>query len=336
MSDDPFANLNQTGETPETTDAVAEAFDFFSMEIGEEEFEQPQERQPYVMPEDGSWIPVEIVAAKVGTWEMNIITPGSDEPQMVDVPRFELECQHASTAYGDKPWPYNLRVPAFDIKLPGRRGPWVKDSGRRLLAATRVTKPGQRITPEVLEELAEAMVGKIVMTQIRHVTKDYTDTEPRVDKATGGFIKAKTTDDGAFMEVVKNEAGVFVMKDSGAESPVQDESRYIKYRDAYLIPDTDGTVVRDMVTTTKTFDNLQDNVGPVPAREISYTGLDGKQHKGEVTLETVGAIATRPIKANTKVSVLVKGGELVRVSWIGTLWTEAEGDAFDAFKGDAG
>jgi hypothetical protein len=335
MSDDPFANLNQTGEAAEATDAVTEAFDFFAMEIGEEEFEQPQERQPYVMPEDGSWIPVEIVSAKIGTWAMNIIPPGETEPREVDVPRFELECQHASTAYGDKPWPYNLRVPAFDIKLPGKRGPWVKDSGRRLLAATRVTKPGQRITPEALEELAEAMVGKVVMTQIRHVHKDYTDSQPRTAADGKTFIKAKTNDDGDFMEVVKNETGTFVMKDSGAESPVQDESRYIKYRDAFLIPDVDGTVIRDMVTTTKTFDNLQDNVAPVPAREISYTGLDGKQHKGEITLETVGAVATRPIKANTKVSVLVKGGELIRVSWIGTLWTEAEGDAFDAFKGDA-
>lgn len=334
MSDDPFANLNKTGEAAEVSDAVVEAFDFFAMEIGEEEFEQPQERQPYVMPEDGSWIPVEIVAAKVGTWAMNIIPPGEEEAREVDVPRFELECQHASTAYGDKPWPYNLRVPAFDIKLPGRRGPWVKDSGRRLLAATRVTKPGQRITPEVLEELAEAMVGKVVMTQIRHVTKDYTDSQPRMASDGKTFVKAKTNDDGDFMEVVKTENGTFVMKDSGIESPVQMEDRYIKYRDTYLIPDSDGTVIRDMVTTTKTFDNLQDNVAPVPAREISYTGLDGKQHKGEITLETVGAVATRPIKPNTKVSVLVKGGELVQVSWIGTLWTEAEGDAFDAFKGD--
>lgn len=343
MSDDPFASLKPTGETaelpvaPDTTEEAAEAaFDFFEMEIGEEEFEQPQERQPYVMPPNDAWIPVEIVKAETDTWDMNILLPGNDEPQNTPVPRFVLECQHASTAYGDKPWPYNLRVPAFDVKFKTRRGAWVKDSGRRLIAATRVGKPGQRITKDTLDELAEAMVGKIVMVQVRHVTKDYTDSEFKVG-ADGQFVKAKVDDEGAFVEVERDAEGVFKLKSTGVALPegLQDAKLYIENNGTFLIPDADGTPVREVVTTTKTFDNLQDNVAPVPVREVTYTKADGKSGKGEITMETIGAIATRPIKHNTKVTVMIKGGELVRLTWTGASWAEAGGDSFDAFKGDA-
>jgi hypothetical protein len=340
MSDDPFASLKPTGEpadTPEATDDATAAFDFFEMEIGEQEFEQPQERRAYVLPPDGAWVPVEIVSGKIGTWDMNILPPGEDkEPVSTPVPRFELECQHASTAYGDKPWPYNLRVPAFDIRFPSKRGPWIKDSGRRLIAATRAATPGTRVNRDTLEQIVEAMVGKVILVQIRHVTKDYTDSEYKVGDD-GQFVKAKVDDEGAFVEVERDAEGIFRLKSTGVALPdgLQDAKLYIENNGTFLIPDADGTPVREVVTTTKTFDNLQDNVAPVPARDISYTKADGKSAKGEITLETVGAIATRPIKHNTKVSALTKGGELVRLSWTGASWAEAEGDAFDAFKGDA-
>lgn len=341
MTDDPFANLNPTGEKAElpseegATEAGA-AFDFFEMEITEGEFEQPQERQPYVMPPHDSWIPVEIVKAETDTWDMTILVPGNDEPQSTPVPRFVLECQHASTAYGDKLYPYNLRVPAFDVKFKTRRGPWVKDSGRRLIAATRVATPGQRVTRDTLGEMAEAMVGKIIMVQVRHVTKDYTDSEYKVGDD-GQFVKAKVDADGAFIEVEKGDDGSFRMKETGATLPeaLQDPANFIESNGVFLIPDADGTPVREIVTVTKTFDNLQDNVAPVPAREVTYTKADGKTGKGEITMETIGAVATRPIKHNTKVTVKIKGDELVRLNWTGASWAEAGGDSFDAFKGDA-
>ena len=339
MTDDPFAKAEPTdakpSESKEPVDTAPEEFDaeaYFETEmvIGEEEFEQPKEYRAYSMPEDKTWVPVEIIKAGTDTRSMRVLVGSQKTPTEVELDRFVLECQHVSTAYGERAYPYLLSVPVFDVELPSKRGSWKKDSGRRLLAATRVTKPGQKITKDTLDELAEAMVGKVVMAQIRHVTKDYTDSKPRTNPD-GTFVKAKTDEDGVPLRVVE-VGGSLVMETSDTPCPVGKEN-LIKIDGAWLIPDPDGQTVTEVVTTTKTFDNLQDNVAPVPTRDIAVTRTDGTEIKAQVTMETVGRMTTKPLRPGTKVSVDVDG-VLVEASWIGTSWHEAPGDSFDAYKGD--
>lgn len=341
MTDDPFATLNPTDAAPQDaapSDAASDAESYFAAEmvIGEDEFEQPKEFVPYTMPEDRTWVPVEVIKADVASRTMRVLVAdakGEKVPTEVEIDQFVLEVQHLSTAYGERAYPYRLYVPVFDIELPTKNGrTWTKSSGRKLLAATRVTKPGQRITPETLPELAKAMEGKQFMGQIRHVTKDYTDSKPRTNPD-GSFVKAKADEDGAPIRVIE-AGGNLVLESSDTPCPVGKE-RLIPYKDnSYLIPDPDGVLVRDMVTTTKTFDNLQDDVAPIPNREIVVTLKDGAEAKGVVTLETVGRMATRPVKPGTEVTVEKDGNQLI-ASWLGTSWNEASVDAVDVFKGDA-
>jgi hypothetical protein len=345
MTDDPFANLGATDAATATAtepkDAVEDAVDpdldeYFltEMTIGEEEFEQPKERRTYTMPEDKTWVPVVILEAKIGQRDMNVmVTKGTEKTaELKTVDRFELECQHATELYGERAWPYLLSAPVFDLELPTKTTrTWTKSSGRKLLAATRVTKPGQRITKETLDELAAAMVGKTVMAQIRIVTKVSKEPTTLTD-AQGKPLRARADEEGDYIKIVQKD-GELVMEETGAVCPVGPES-LIKVEDYYLIPDESGRIVKVMEETTRHYDNLQDDVAPVPNREVAYTKIEGGQAKAEVTMETVGAMTTRPLKVGTEVSAAVEDGEIIRLSWIGSGWNEVElSGGTDVFKG---
>jgi hypothetical protein len=346
MTDDPFANLGATGATdePKAATAVAEPEDavdldeYFltEMTIGEEEFEQPKERVAYTMPANGEWVPVVILDAKIGQREMNVMVPdgsGGKRAELKSVDRFELECQHATDKYGERSWPYLLSTPVFDLEMPTKRGgTWTKSSGRKLLAATRVTKPGQRITKDTLGELATAMVGKTIMAQIRIVEKKNNEAVALKD-AEGNVLRARIDDEDEYIKIVRRD-GELVMEETGKVCPVGPEA-LIKVNDHYLIPDKEGRIVKVMEETIRHFDNLQDDVAPVPNRDVAYTKLDGKQGKAEVTMETVGAMTTRPLKVGTEVSAAVgKAGDVIRLSWIGSGWNEVElSGGTDVFKG---
>jgi hypothetical protein len=350
MTDDPFANLGATGAKDEPQDAPAavavaepssdstDLDDYFATEmtIGEEEFKQPQERIQYKMPEDKTWVPVVILDAKIGQRDMNVMVAkdGEKTAELRSIDRFELECQHATDVYGERSWPYLLSAPVFDLEMPTKSGrTWTKSSGRKLLAATRVTKPGQRITKDTLDELAEAMKGKVVMAQIRIVEKKNKERVPLKDSS-GTILRARVDDEDEYVRIVKNDAGELVMEATGQICPVGAES-LLKVEDYYLIPDETGRIVHTMEETIRYFDNLQDDVAPVPNRDVAYTRLDGKQGKAEVTMETVGAMTTRPLKVGTEVSAVVgKAGEVIRLSWIGSAWNEVElAGGTDVFKG---
>ena len=349
MSDDPFAGLGTTGsqdeEAPTTTATLtkdaddADVDDYFATEmvIGEEEFEQPKERVQYVMPADKEWVPVVILDAKIGQRDMNVMVnkDGEKVAEQKSVDRFELECQHATEKYGERAWPYLLSAPVFDLEMPTKSGrTWTKSSGRKLLAATRVTKPGVRITRDsaVLGELAASMVGKTVMAQIRIVEKTSKERVP-VKDAQGNILRARADEDGENIKIVQKDDEL-VMETTGQVCPVGPES-LIKVEDYDLIPDEGGRIVNVMEESTRYFDNLQDDVAPVPARDVAYTKLDGKQGKAEVTMETVGAMTTRPLKVGTEVSAIpAKATDPIRLSWIGSGWNEVELDGgTDVFKG---
>lgn len=330
---DPFANLNQTDAPAEKKKEVSAA-DYFmdlNLKMGEEEFEAPAAFIPYQMPADRAWIPVQIVGSQINVREMRLVVknPDTGQEEIVDkvsTPRFELEAQHVADCYGERSRNYLLGMPIADVTIPfksatNRKGlGFKKTGGRKLLAATRTLKPGEQLDPQKLEEIAEAMVGKIVMAQVRRVDKEYTDAEPQKD-AQGNIIKAQVDAHGVFVKI-HNKDDKLVLEDG---TPFNgDPSRLIEHDGGYLIPDPsdDGAPVKVMRKTTRTFDNLQDDVAPVPNRTIQITRQDGSQAAAEITWDTVGQITTKPIKAGTPVQAVTEEGELLTATWIGTCWSE--------------
>ena len=373
---DPFGNLGKTDETAPKTDETApkkeeptSAADYFlDFKLGEEEFEQPAAFIPYRMPADRAWIPVQILGAKVNVREMRRVLTDPDTgaetiEDKVVTPRFELEVQHVAEVYGERSREYLLGMPIEDVVIPFRQANkrglgFKKQSGRKLLAATRVLKPGERITRDNLEKLTADMVGKIVMAQVRRVDKEYTDAEPVLD-AVGQTVRVKVTDAEDKIEIVEKD-GQLVLKEDGTPF-AGDASRLFKHDGVYYIPDPsdDGVMLKKVRKTVRTFDNLQDDVAPVPGREITINRTDGSTVAAEVTWDTVGQITTKPIKAGTPVQAVTGEGELLTATWVGTVWNETPvvhnleindlgavvfvpvqdgqtgGDPLDVFKGDA-
>lgn len=332
---DPFNNLGSTDQAPakESKKEEASATDYFlDFKMGEEEFEQPAAYIPYQMPADRAWIPVQILDAKVAVRDMRrvMIDPDTKAETIEDkvtTVRFELEVQHVAECYGERSRPYLLGMPVEDVVIPFRSATnrkglgFKKQSGRKLLAATRVLKPGERITRENLEKLTADMVGKIVMAQVRRVEKDYTDAEPVLDSA-GQTVRVKVDASEDKVEIIEKD-GQLVLKADNTPFP-GDASRLFRHEGTYYIPDPsdEGVMLKKMRKTTRTFDNLQDDVAPVPGRNIDITRTDGSTVSAEITWDTVGQITTKPIKAGTPVQAVTPEGELLTATWIGTSWTE--------------
>ena len=370
---DPFGNLGKTDQAPgkesKKEEPTSAADYFLDFKLGEEEFEQPAAFIPYRMPADRAWIPVQILDAKVNVREMRRVLTDPDTgaetiEDKVVTPRFELEVQHVADCYGERSRAYLLGMPIEDVTIPfksntNRKGlGFKKQSGRKLLAATRVLKPGERITRDNLDKLVADMVGKVVMAQVRRVDKEYTDAEPVLD-AMSQTVRVKVDASDAKVEIVEKD-GQFVMKEDGTPF-AGDASRLFKYEGVYYIPDPsdDGVLLKKIRKTTRTFDNLQDDVAPVPGREITINRTDGSTVAAEITWDTVGQVTTKPIKAGTPVQAVTGEGELLTATWVGTVWNETPvvhnleindlgavtfvpvqagqtgGDPLDVFKGDA-
>lgn len=334
---DPFANLDKT-ETPTTgveeekkEESAADYFLNLDLEMGEEEFEQPAAFIPYQMPADRAWVPVRITDSSVEVREMRLVikNPETGQEEIVDkvsTPRFELEAEHVAQCYGERSRPYLLAMPIADATIPFRSSTkrkglgFKKISGRKLLAATRALKPGQKLDPQKLDDVAASMVDKIVMAQVRRVDKEYTDSDPMKD-AQGNIVRAQVDEHGVFVKIHKKDDGLQLEDGTPFNG---DTSRLIEHDGGYLIPDPsdDGAPVKVVRSTTRTFDNLQDDVAPVPNRTIQITRQDGSQASAQITWETVGQVTTKPVKPGTMVQAVTEEGELMTASWIGTCWSQ--------------
>lgn len=401
---DPFANLGNTESSGDEKAQEASATEFFlDFELGEEEFEQPIAFVPYRMPKEGTWIPVKIMESGIALRDMRRVMTDQDTgaeavEDKVATPRFEMEAQHVAGCYGDRGRSYLLGMPVEDVTMPFNSGSnrkgvgFKKISGRKVVAATRVLKPGERVTGDNLKKLADDMVGRIVMAQVRYSHKEYTNSDPVTDSM-GQTVRVKVNNRDEKVEIVE-KGGQLVMKETGEPFP-GDTSRLFKYEGTYYIPDPsdDGVMLKTIRATTRTFDNLKDDVAPVPGmvlssddvkeilgsgspsrpsftvhenpngsflveRLIQVVRKEGAPVYAQVTWDTVGQIATKPVKSGTPVQAVTFDGELLTATWIGTSWVETpvehrlevnelgaltfvpvasdhddQGDPLDAFKG---
>lgn len=282
--------------------------------------------------------------------------------------QFKMEAEHVSGLYGSRFSPYWLFVSAFDQMIPlseAKRSKdkvgWPKTAGRKLLTATRVgiewrqSNPDRPIredaTLELLQEVADSMVGKIVMARVWHSdAQKKVEFKPRVGDD-GSFVKAKIDHSlGEFVKLTKNEDGSYVDSNSG-EIYGGDITGLIKYENEFLVPDSsdDGEVVQDRIERETVYDKLQENVFPIPhevvpevseAMKNHFTVIergdgkqivqrlvvvnrnDGSKTPAEVTWETVGQIATQKRDVGTAVQAVTIDNEIITATWLGTHWQE--------------
>lgn len=328
------------------------------MTLDAEDFEQPAEVifKKYIKPAHGTWIPLEITDAKVELREgQRAVVAYSKDGQQIMSPKgidilvsdhgateeiiddasffqFKLEAEHVAECFGERQSPYLMFAPVFDMRIPlknpkkGKLG-WDKKAGRHLVAATRILKPGDKIldNEEALNELAKKMIGKKVLAKVRRKESTREESKPRVHE-NGSFVKARVDQtEGAFILLTKKN-GTVIYKASG-EVYEGDTDGLIPFGDDLLIPDTsdDSAIVKDMVKSTMSFDNLEDDVASVPSLDVEIHRVDGSDVQGVITWETVGFIATKPVKSGTAIQAeITEGGEkkIITATWLGDMWEE--------------
>lgn len=299
-----------------------------------------------------------------------LVAEGGTQVIEEDVPyfQFKMEAEHVSELYGSRFSPYWLFAAAFDQMIPlseakrtKNKVGWPKTPGRKLLAATRVGIEWRKNNPdrpikedadlELLQEVADSMVGKIVMARVWHTNaKKKIEFKPRVGDD-GSLIKAKIDQKlGEFVKLTKGQDDSYFDSQSGEVYGGSVDS-LIKYEDGFLIPDSsdDGEVVQDRIEREATYDNLQENVFPLPhevvpdvsdALRSHFTVIDredgkkivqrlvvvhrndGSKVPAEVTWETVGQIATQKRDVGTAIQAATGEGEVVTATWLGTHWQE--------------
>lgn len=350
------------------------------MTIDEDDFSGPTPFvSRYIKPAEGTWIPVRIVSAKIEQREMRAVvginTDGSfvTNPKAIDALveagmeqsveqvtlwQFVVEAEHVASCFGERSSTYRLYAPVFPLRIPlnkprTRNGVeelgFDKSSGKKLMSAARVVKPGMRLTDkdeEALRGIADALVadgGKVVMARVRYRTKKSSDAIPRKN-SDGSFVKAKIDQDsGGFIKLTKGagsladsflgpdgealerrEEGNHVYIPASGSAQVLQECDLIPLEDSFLIPDSsdDGVVVRDIVNREAVYDNLADDVYGLPGRLVTIQRQDETEVEAKVTWETVGFITTQPVKAGTLIQAVGEGGEMITASWLGTHWEE--------------
>jgi hypothetical protein len=366
INDDPFANVEETGASADAQpeDKVpADGFDFEAflaeMTIDDEDFEAPTPIvDRYIRPAEGSWIPVRIVSVDTTQHDMKAVVATLPDGSFVTVPnqinlavekgmtqsvenvtlwQYVVEADHVANCYGERSNAYRLYTPVFPMRVPlnkprNRGGVeeigFDKSSGKKLLAATRVVKPGEKVTEdneELLRSLGDAMTadgGKIVMARVRYRVKKSEESVPR-KKADGTFLKgAIDQTSGSFIKLRKS-GNEYVYVEGGATYE-GDTSGLIPFGDTFLIPDDsdDGVRVQDIVKREATYDNLADDVAVVPGRQVEINRPDGSSVTAEVTWETVGAITVQPVRAGTLIQAVTEDKEIITASWLGTHWED--------------
>lgn len=336
------------------------------MTIDEEDFAPPAPVVTrYIKPAEHSWIPVRITSAVVEQKERKAVVATAPDGTLITTPKaidmaveqglpqsveeglsmwqFMVEAEHVLTCFGTRNKDYRIYTSVFPVRVPlrkpeNRNGVEVlgfdSNSGRKLMSATRTVKPGERLTEqdaERLEEIAQEMVGKVVMARVRYRPVDSTIPRKNPD---GSFVKAKIDEDsGSFIRLEKSDNG-FTDTRTGEIVEIDNSAKLIPFGEQYLIPDNsdDGSMVKDVVQNV--YDNLADEVAVVPGRIVTIQRQDETEVEAEVTWETAGFITTAPVRAGTLIQAETEGKELITASWLGTHWEEV--DAHELTVGDDG
>lgn len=259
--------------------------------------------------------------------------------QEMPLPFITASANHVAPRFRQRRFDYEIAVPAFCYKMAPRfksrseKTGFPDKDGRTLRVATGVTSEGDTVTLATLPGLAEQMNGKIVMAQVSISESKKAKYRPvldaagerilvRVDPTSGNEItvfKAEEQQNGsdlyifnddsgkvfeestALLVEVPGKEGVFAIRESGeASAPLQEEYHQIN-------------------------DYINGPFLKVPERRVTVGLLDGSTAEGEITWDTVGAIA-RNKTPGVHVDVLLftgaQKGWTVTATWLGVEWSQ--------------
>lgn len=380
MSDDIFAGLPETSDdTTETAEATVDTatdalsdIDFGDDDIWEDddimnaEDYEPVVYRPYVLPAPNSWVPVRITVSDIVTAQMNLVVrnPETGEEEVrdgVNVPQFVVHAELACDIYGQKNNDYrNWGVPVKAVtqalredqrKKRGKLG-WVNNYGKNLIAATRALKPGEKVTKENLRQVADSMVGKLVMGRIKHVEnkrtiyKDILDNNKQPVQVHADVHGSKimlTKDDDKFVlpggeiydgdpDLIYEFNGIYYVRSLDHSAPrLQSESTEVRTFDnlnSDLMPIPGTNVEKDALTDDikKRFTYHENNNGTFMVERLAVvTRKDGSIANGEITMDTLGEAYDKLNKPGKMIQVRIPGeDDLVTVRWVGTQWMETQ------------
>lgn len=327
--------------------------------------------------QDGMWIPIQIESAVVAEKHVSrmrpkscvaveeVVDPATGEKkrkihvvyddikdalrrgasERIDefpLPHFVCSANHIVPAYGRRRYDYDIEAPVVTIKS-ARREPkngntgFPNEDGRTLRLATGATRPGDTVTKENMHDIAQRMVDTVVMARVSLVQSKRARQRTRLDENKKPISVLVDPQDASPVEIVKDEDGNLSYAESG-EVWTGDESLLVPLPSGkYAIRDDSDSsdVLREAYYPVNDYINAP--FLPVPERKVTVERLDGTQVEGEITWETVGAIAAHKAPG-VMVDVMLKGGggEIVSAVWLGGEWSEvpAQGGALDEFKGD--
>lgn len=305
--------------------------------------------------EDGMWVPVRILAAEVQEKHVprlssktcvakkngkvvavladqveKAIKEGAEE--VIDefpLPYFVCTANHVAPAFGERRWDWEIEVPVFTIKTalfkPQRnRTGYPNEIGRSLRTATGASAAGDKISKANMHEVAEKMVGEIVMAKINVVQAKKARYRSRLDADNNEIMVQVNPESGDPVTVFRqDEDSSYVIEPSG-EIWDGDEGLLVGIEpNRYAIRDNSDLAAPLTEQYFPFNDYIDRNTPflPLPERTVTVERVDGEVVEGQITLDTIGAVA-RGNGAGAQVDVLLRNGEVVTAVWFGTEWVE--------------
>lgn len=358
---------------------LLDEFDLEEVESGEEirvrdDFTKKYDNPHDVGLMDGMWVPVRILDAKVEEKHIprlssktciavkggkpvavlydaveKALKEGAEEViKEVPLPYFVCTANHAAPRFGERRFDYDIAVPVFTIKTarrnprPGFSTGFANDNGRSLRVATGVLSTGDKLTKANMHEVAEQMVGKIVLARVSIVQSKKARTRNILDENGSPVMVQVNPETGDAITVFRPKDGSGYILDDGSGAIWEgDESQLFPLGPDRCAVRSDGD---DAMPLTEEYHPYVDYINPpflpLPERKVMVERATegGGSVEGEITLDTIGAIA-RGATPGVQVDVLLRTGETVTATWLGTEWVEkpkskdGEGSGMDAFVG---
>lgn len=260
----------------------------------------------------------------------------------IPLPYFVATANHAAPQFGQRRWDWEVEVPVFTVKTAlfkeqKNRTGFKNESGRSLRLATGATVARDKVTKENMHEVADRMVETIVMAQIS-LSKPKKKMVDVLDDEKRRVNVLCNAEDGEPVFIHKMDDGSGYVVEGSGEIWEGDEGLLFPVGDRFAIRDEGDSSNVLRVEKPQCTDYLKDKFLPVPERMVEVDMLDGSgKAKGEITLDTVGAIAVSK-QPGFMVDVLMhngaSAGKTVRAVWLGTQWSQVDGkSAADEFSG---
>jgi hypothetical protein len=273
------------------------------------------------------------------------IKAGATEEQVerLPLPYFVATANHASDEF-QRRFPYEIEVPVFSVKTAlfkqqanGRTG-YKNESGRSLRLATGATTQGETVSKDNWDEIANRMEDTIILAQLSISQSKKARFRSVLDEQNNPVNVLLNPESGDAVTVLglKDDKGRitgYVLDDGNGEVWEGDEKLLfpIPGQDSvFAILDDSENAGPLQEQYFPINDYLKTTFLPLPERKVMVETLEEDEVEGEITLDTIGALA-KGNSLGVHVDVFLKTGKKVTAVWLGTQWQEVRSD-----KGEGG